>query len=810
LAIFGNFGISGNSKLPCYLVSFMSKRALLYAVAIFLSSSLLFLVEPMAGKRLLPLLGGSAAVWTTCLVFFQTALLLGYLCAHAIATRVRPRMQAIAYGFLLIISLMQVALNLNPHPHASTARPIFSVLAVLAGLIGLPFLVLSATSSLLQAWYARGPAGSGGDGQAVEASRPPYRLFAISNFGSLLALVVYPAWVEPYFSLHAQTLAWSIGFLVFALVCGAISLGANLSAKRQADTAMPTATEHEEGPSTFPRQASESFRISPGGSDAKTAQDGAPSGKNDPSTPPRQASESFRISPVKSHPLRPIESLEWKWNQGRKGWGTRVKTAQDRAPLPGERTLWLLMAACGSLLLSAVTSHLSQNIAAIPLLWIAPLTIYLLTFVIAFNGKFYWRWLMVRLLPVALGSLGYFIAKPDEDLPIKISVPLFCLTLFIACLFCHGELYRRRPSPRYLTQYYLLIAAGGALGSMFVGVLAPFVFHGSYEMAWSLVYTAALASVVMWKEHWGWKLFWPAATLAMLAVVVLQVRAYGEDTIVQVRSFYGAMRVQQQTSEEGEMYRTLVHGTIQHGTQYFGSDDERRSPTTYYVHDSGIGLALDFCCQDKPRRVAVVGLGAGTLAAYGQAGDVFRFYEIDPRVETIAKNVFTYLRESKAKIEIVEGDARLSMEAEPPQQYDVIAVDAFSGDAIPVHLMTAEAVRLYQRHLRPGGILAFHISNTYLDLAPVVKAEAEHAGFPAVIVTSADDEYSGGYAADWVLVTANQEFLSLAEVSSKTANIAPQPGLKLWTDDYSSLWPVLKWRTRTVIQEKEEIDVPGK
>ena len=689
----------------------MPRRALLYAAAIFLSSSLLFLVEPMAGKRLLPLLGGSAAVWTTCLVFFQTALLLGYLCAHGIATRLRPRGQAMVYGLLLIISLAQVALNLNPHPHASTARPIFSVLAVLSGLIGLPFLMLSATNSLLQAWYARGSA-SGDQSGMAEAVRPPYRLFAISNFGSLLALVIYPVLVEPHFSLHTQTVAWSIGFLVFALVCGGISLSGNFAADSQESIAPSAAVSNQAHPS----------------------------------------------------------------------------------PIPGDRALWLPMAACGALLLSAVTSHLSQNIAAIPLLWILPLTIYLLTFVIAFNGKFYWRWLMVRLLAVALGSLGYFIAKPDEDLPIAISVPLFCVVLFIGCLFCHGELYRRRPSPRYTTQYYLLIAAGGALGSMFVGVWAPYIFRGSYEMAWSLVYTSVLAAAVMWKEHWGWRLFWPTMTAAMLVVVVLQVRAYGEDTIVQVRSFYGTMRVLQQSDAEVGMYRTLIHGTIQHGTQYFGSDDDRTNPTTYYVHNSGIGLALDLCCQNRPRRVAVIGLGAGTLAAYGKPGDVIRFYEIDPRVETIARNIFTYLRESKAKIEIVEGDARLSMETEPPQQYDVIAVDAFSGDAIPVHLMTAEALRLYQRHMRPGGILAFHISNNFLDLAPVVQAEAEHAGVPAVIVSSPDDEYTGGYAADWVLLTTDQKFLALSDVSSKTADIEPKPGLRLWTDDYSSLWPVLKWR----------------
>jgi spermidine synthase len=471
------------------------------------------------------------------------------------------------------------------------------------------------------------------------------------------------------------------------------------------------------------------------------------------------------------------------------------------------------MAAGGALLLSAVTSHLSQNIAAIPLLWIIPLTVYLLTFVIAFNGKLYWRWVVVCLLAIALGLVGYMIVALekgndiDKYIPlssIRWSIPIFCATLFIACLFCHGELYRRRPAPRYTTQYYLLIAAGGALGSMFVGVCAPYIFLGSYEMAWSLVYTAALAAAILWKDHWSWRLFWPAMAAGMIVVVVMQVRAYGENTIVQVRSFYGTMRVLQESDAEAGMYRTLVHGTIQHGTQYFGSEDDRTSPTTYYVHNSGIGLALDLCCKNRPRRVGMIGLGAGTLAAYGKPGDVFRFYEIDPNVERIARNIFTYLRDSKAKIEIVTGDARLSMEAEPPQQYDVIAVDAFSGDAIPVHLLTAEAVQLYRRHLRPGGVLAFHVSNSYLDLGPVVAQEAEHAGLSAVMVSSPDDEYTGGYAADWVLITANRDFLSIPKVSEAANKIAPKPGLRLWTDDYSSLWPIVKWGGRKAETEEKE------
>ena len=700
----------------------MRPRAILYVSAIFLSSSLLFLVEPMAGKRLLPLLGGSSAVWITCLVFFQTALLLSYLCAHAIAMRLSRRAHLVAYGFLLALSLVQVFANLNPHPHASTVRPVFSVLWVLAMLIGLPFLALSATNPLLQSWYAHG--------RPDHDAAPPYRLFALSNFGSLLALLAYPVLIEPNFSLRTQTLAWSLGFLAFVVVCGVI-----IASRR-----------------TVPEIGEPEIHPSPAVSVSASA------------APQAAAAAAPSLLP-------------------------------DVVPSPGERTLWLLMAACGSLLLSAVTSHLSQNIAAIPLLWILPLTIYLLTFVLAFNGgRIYSRKLMMGLLPSALGGVGYLIVDTTMDVPIMISIPLFCLTLFIGAFFCHGELYLRRPSARYLTQYYLLIAAGGALGSMFVGVLAPVVFSGSYEMAWSLVYTAALAAALIWRQYWAWRIFWPAAAIGLLAVVVLQERADRENAIVQVRSFYGTLRVTDEETEDAGRYRTLIHGTIQHGTQFMASDELRRLPTTYYSRDSGVGLALDNCCKGRPRRVADIGLGTGTLAAYGEPGDVFRFYEIDPRVEVIAKNVFTYLRESRAKIEIVHGDARLSMEAEPPENYDVIAVDAFSGDAIPVHLLTAEAIKLYERHLAPGGIIAFHISNTYLSLAPVVQEQADHAGLHAVLVSTEDNDDTGAFSSDWVLVTANEKFLALPEIADASAKIDLKPGLRLWTDDYSSLLPIMNFR----------------
>jgi spermidine synthase len=278
----------------------------------------------------------------------------------------------------------------------------------------------------------------------------------------------------------------------------------------------------------------------------------------------------------------------------------------------------------------------------------------------------------------------------------------------------------------------------------------------------------------------------------MIVLAVLQMRSFRQDTIAQVRNFYGSLRVIQDFEPPAVVYsRTLIHGTIQHGKQVF-TDELRKTPTTYYGHKSGVGLALDLCCGERPKRVGVIGLGTGTLAAYGRTGDVFRFYDINPQVPILAGSLFTYLRESQAKIELVMGDARLSLAAEPPQHYDVLVIDAFSGDAIPVHLITAEAVELYRRHLNPGGIIAFHVSNKFLDLAPVVAQQAEHAGLKCALISSQGDDDAEVYSADWVLVTADEDILDREEVADAASEIENIPGLRLWTDDYNSLLPVLK------------------
>lgn len=708
----------------------MSPLNVLYAIAIFLGSFLLFLVEPMAAKRLVPLLGGSAAVWTTCLVFFQIALLFGYLCAHWLATRLRQRAQAMVYTGLLVVCLVQAGLNLRPELHASTVHPIRSVFWLLTTLIGLPFLVLSATNPLLQAWYARGYArGANTAGEAVVSAEavPPYRLFALSNFGSLLALVIYPWLVEPRFSLRAQSLVWLAGFAVFALACAGIAF---FSGGRAAGA------------------------------------------------------------------MRPVKAA--------------VSGATEPRPAVRDRVFWILLAACGSLLLCAMTNHISQNIAAIPLLWIVPLVMYLLSFVVAFSrGQWLPRLLRLQipvlrvsvarmvvlgLTAVALGSLAYMLHDVRTDLPLKVALPFYCGTLFITCLFCHAELHRLRPSPSHATSFYLMIAAGGALGSILVGVLAPVIFSGSYELDCAVVFTAVLALAVTWRQGIGWRLFWSAASLAMaVAFLFFQIWADGA-TVAQMRNFYGTLRVTEKLDPPFRgVTRLLFHGTIQHGTQIF-TDELRTTPTTYYAHDSGVGLALDLCCGDRSRRVGVIGLGTGTLAAYGRQGDVFRFYDINPLVERIARHWFSYLRESAATIEIVPGDARLSLAGEPPQRYDVLVVDAFSGDAIPVHLLTSQAIELYRRHLQPDGIIAFHVSNKFLNLAPVIQQEAEHAGLQSAFVSSEDDEHGNGeYSADWVLVTANSDFLSRPEMIEAAEEIDPQKRLRLWTDDYNSVLPLLRW-----------------
>jgi SAM-dependent methyltransferase len=662
---------------------------LLFRSAIFLGSFLLFLSEPIAAKQLLPIFGGSAAVWMTCLVFFQAALLLGYLYAHILKS---PKLHI---AMLLLAAFCASAWSTNLiHPRQAGTHPAASIFASLTLTLGLPFLVLASTSPLLQVWLAQ-----------REQNTIPYRLFALSNLASLLALLAYPTLIEPFLSLSRQRSLWSAGVTIFALITAVIAW----------------------------------------------------------QTPFGLSSRSEAKGSASSSPNR-------------------------------TRLLWFLLPMAASMQLSAVTAHLTSNIAAIPLLWILPLAVYLLTFILAFQfpGILRYRGILLRLLAVMLASLGYILAHTDVSLPIGIAILFFLVESFLACLFCHAEAYALRPETAAATTlFYLTIAAGSATGSFLIGIAAPLVFAGNYDIAITFFITAALALTVTWESGWAQRILWATGSALLLFLVFAIHTAYLRQTLLATRNFYGSLRVQQSVTDHGDPIRTLLNGSIQHGTQIF-SDDLRHVPTTYYAPDSGIGLAMAGCCPGRARNVGVVGLGAGTLAAYGKPGDTFRFYEINPAVLPIAQNLFTYLRDSHAKLSFVEGDARASLASEPAQHFDILVVDAFSGDAIPLHLLTLEAMAIYRRHLAPGGIIAFHVSNQYVDLIQPVDLLAHASHMQSRVVVSAEDTQSGAFRSIWILVTDNQAFLAQPDIALHATLPPPNPLWKAWTDDYSFLLPFIR------------------
>jgi SAM-dependent methyltransferase len=373
---------------------------------------------------------------------------------------------------------------------------------------------------------------------------------------------------------------------------------------------------------------------------------------------------------------------------------------------------------------------------------------------------------------------------------------LFLVALFIVCFFLHGELYARRPATAGMTRFYLVAAAGGAAGTLLVGVIAPLVLRANYDLACTLVVVALIALAATWHDGWGLRMLWVVGVTAAIVVLSTQIRQYDDDAVALMRNFYGTLRVREtHLPPQSDTDRQLLNGTIEHGAEWF-APQFLGQPLTYYATNSGLGLAMRLCCGAGPKRVGVIGLGTGTVAAYGNTGDVIRFYEINPPVERLARHWFTFLHDSPAKIDVVLGDARLSLASEPPQNFNVIVVDAFSGDAIPVHLLTREALALYRRHLRPDGIIVLHVSNQYIDLEPVVAGIAGDAGLRTVSVHSHADEQTGLYYADWILVTANQSFLHQPEVVNNGFSTPLQEGVRVWTDNYSSVFPLLKWQSR--------------
>jgi spermidine synthase len=674
----------------------------LFALCIFLSAFLLFQVQPMIGKFILPWFGGTPAVWSTALLFFQALLTGGYAYAYWLVRRAKQGWIHLALlGMTLaLLSALGLAWSSPVTPSADmrpagAGFPVFHIFFLLLVSVGLPYFVLAANGPLMQAWFSR-----------AFPERSYARLYALSNVGSLLGLLAYPILIEPVLTLRQQGWAWAIGFVLFALVAGALAFRA------RSDRGEP----HE---------------------------------------------------------------------------------AADGKPSPSLRALWIILSGTASLFLLSVTNQISQEVAVIPFLWVLPLTVYLLSFILTFSDVGLYDRRIYALL-FALASLAALWALwQTAALNVLLQIAVYTIFLFLACMICHGELYRLRPHARHLTGFYLMVSIGGAAGGLFVNLVAPFIFSGYWEF-----YLAGLTTIVLLiftlLPRFSAR---PEAVVRAVGVsflLGLLLFSAGlnsnQSALFAERNFYGVVRVR---SMDDGVY-SMIHGATVHGLQF---TDDRSRPTTYYTEESGIGLLL----LNHPRRgqglrVGVLGLGVGTLAAYAEPGDTYRFYEINPVVIRLAEGeggYFTFLAESRAEAPVVPGDARISLEQEltggNPQQFDVLALDTFSSDSIPVHLVTKEAFALYLEHLAPGGVIAAHISNRHLDLQPVLWRLAREYALEIVQVNRFASLAKGEYPSQWVLLTRDPALLDSLQLGSRAQGFdGYSTPVRLWTDDFSNLFQLLK------------------
>ena len=708
-----------------------------YALSVTLSAFLLFQIQPMMGKVILPWFGGSSAVWSTTLLFFQSLLTAGYAYAYGLLGRLRPRAQSIVHLASLGISLVLLVLTAlswtspltpdsawRPEPGAS---PILGILTLLAVAAGIPYLLLASNSTLMQGWFQREPGG-----------RAPYRLYALSNAGSLAGLLSYPLLFEPLLTLRAQAWLWAGAYLVFVVGVGVISV--------------------------------------------RTA----------------------RAAPT----------------------GAAAAEASETRPSAATYGIWLGLAACASSLLISVTNQITQEVAAIPFLWVMPLALYLLSFILAFaGGRLYSRraYLVVFFL---LAFLTIWILPRLPWFGLWAQIGIYSLLLFVCAMLCHCELYALRPGSRGLPGFYLMVAAGGALGGIFVNLVAPFLFAtGFWELQWTVLAAGALLTAIMQREaalaapaarrrrRKGGapptrepRRVRPAAVISAVLLLALSVmmaavmRAFADNTLLAQRSFYGVLRVWEINTERGDLRAyQLTHGRTVHGFQ-FESPDRRSLPTTYYAPTSGVGLALlNHPARPGNLRVGGLGLGVGVIAAYAQPGDTLRFYEINPDMIAVAQGqggYFSFLSDSAGQTTVVEGDARVSLEREGEQQgsqaFDLLVLDAFSGDAVPLHLLTREAFELYLRHIAPDGIVAVNVSNRYFDLSLQVYRLAEALDLAVARVEDRGDGVQS-YDSVWMLLARRPETLVIPGIEARqTLRPALPKGLRLWTDDYSNLLGVLR------------------
>ena len=693
------------------------------SATIFLSAFLLFQVQPLIAKYILPWFGGGPAVWTACMLFFQVVLLGGYAYAHLISTRLSRRVGGSVHIAALLVSLafLPISPDAEIWKRADVGEPTGFILWLLLANVGVPYFLLSSTTPLVQRWFSQ-----------AYPEHSPYRLYALSNTGSLLALLTYPFVVEPSFTLGSQVGGWSVAYGGFTALC------------------------------------------------AWSAWRGIPASGGGAGTP--------------SDPAATVED-------------------EDERATPGaiDILMWLSLAAAGSIILLATTNQMSQEVAVVPFLWVVPLALYLLTFIITFEHERWYNRFHFGLLMGVSSIAATAVLFGGVFVPLWVQIVVYSATLFACCMTCHGELYRSRPDPAHLTLFYLMVAAGGALGGLFVAAVAPVIFNSFWEYHVGLIACIFLTQLAWLRSGVSVRAFGSRSALylrlglmagALALVLYAHVQLSGQGVVEASRNFYGVLKVSRDHDEVGEKL-ALTHGRIVHGEQYRDSD-KKGWPTSYYGPQSGVGLAM----QHHPRRhasegestlkVGVVGLGVGTVSAYGWPGDTIRFYEINPAVVRFADSIFSYNADSEAQVDVVLGDARVQLELElarnGPHGFDVLAIDAFSSDAIPIHLITREAAELYWKHLADDGILAFHISNRSLDLAPVTRALADVCGCEAVGTHSPEVLDKGVKLSNWVILTSNRAFLDSPAVREAAVGWSrdDQPPL-LWTDDFASLWQVLKW-----------------
>jgi hypothetical protein len=708
--------------------------AAMLALTTLISAFLLFQVQPLVSKIILPWFGGSPAVWTTCMLFFQVALFAGYLYAHCLTQLATPRVQGALHLSLLFAALLLLPITPNvswkPAPESD---PTLRILGLLSASVGLPYFLLSATGPLMQAWLSAERCNP-----ADPANRAIYRLYALSNAGSLAALLTYPFLVEPNLATPAQGAWWSVGFALFAVFCGWCAL----QTRRRRGLAGPV-------------------EMLAGGAQRV----GSAHGTEVPYDEQRESPEAEQ-------------------------------------PTAREYALWLTLAAAASAMLLAITQRVCQDVAVIPFLWIVPLALYLMSFIVAFDRP---AWYSRRWYGLALAASLVAVSATQivgQPLPLWLEVAVHFAALFCIAMVCHGELAMRKPAARHLTGFYLMCAGGGALGGVLVGVVAPLVFdsHLEFKLGMLFCYVLSLGAILDDPARWfrgrpRWSLACSVAALAGLFVVLRTQESLALGRVVTAsRNFYGVLSVDEINTGQSDRHGyVLRHGRILHGLQ-FSAPEKRGVPTTYYHRTSGIGVALESLPAEKPRRIGAVGLGVGTIAAYGRPGDAMRFYEINPDVARLARSHFSFLADCAATIDVVLGDGRLSLEREPPQDFDLLALDAFSGDAIPAHLITLEAFEIYLRHLKADGLLAVHITNRHVDLNPVVGGLARHFGLHMARIESPMNEADGAAAAVWVLLTRDSAALSRPAIAEAGERITFEGDarLPLWRDDYSNLLEVLR------------------